>query len=73
MPLLTVVNKVGKCNTVKVNNPITSLERSGGFQEFDARNFFLRQSEHEGGKFVSSRHQPPVPQHLLLVLISVTV
>jgi len=30
-----------------------------------------RQSAHEGGKVVSPTHRPPLPQEILLVLISV--
>jgi hypothetical protein len=32
---------------------------------------FLRQSAHEGGKVVSPKHRPPLPQEIYLVLISV--
>jgi hypothetical protein len=31
----------------------------------------LRQSAHEGGKFVSPTHRPPLPQEIFLVFISV--
>jgi hypothetical protein len=31
----------------------------------------LRQSAHEGGKFVSPTHRPPLPQEIFVVLISV--
>jgi hypothetical protein len=30
-----------------------------------------KQSAHEGGKFVSPKHRPPLPQEIFLVLISV--
>ena len=41
--------------------PITGLDRPLGLQEVEAPRI-CRQSEHEGGKFVSSTYRPPEPR-----------
>jgi len=42
-----------------------------GLQEIEGPRIY-RQSVRVGGKVVSSRHRPPLPQEISLVLISVT-
>ena len=48
------------------------LDKPWEFQQFEAPRIF-RQTTHEGSKFVSLRHRPPVPPRIFLVLIYVGV
>jgi len=50
--------------------PCTGLDRLLGPQEVEPLRI-SRQLAHEGGKFVSATHRPPLPQEIPLVLISV--
>jgi len=43
----------------KLSNPITGRDRPVGFQEVEVLSI-SRQSAHEGGKFVSPSHRPPL-------------
>jgi hypothetical protein len=45
--------------------PLLALRIPGGLGSR-----ILRQSAHEGGKVVSPKHQPPLPQKIFLVHIS---
>jgi len=46
--------------------PVQALRVPGGW---DSQ--ISKQSAHEGGKVVSPKHRPPLPQEIFLVLISV--
>jgi len=52
--LLLTFQLYKKLKMVKVNNPITGLDKPCGFQ-------ISRQSALEGGKVVSPTHRPPLP------------
>ena len=54
------------------SNLYTGMDRPLGLQQAEASRI-SRQSVHEGGKFVSPTHRPPLPpsQEISLVLISV--